>query len=158
MSSQGISSVRAISGTSFVPMSGDPLSREVSILSASSIEYVPEVASRPVERGAIEPAQEAASTSGHQSKEEVEEIAVSCGDLQSSLTSEDYTLIAQEYRLEVVELDDMERPHTPLDGYVTLSEHYLQLGVRFPLHPFFVEVLEYFGLINIQKTPTGGPT
>ena len=59
---------------------------------------------------------------------------------------EDCTRIAQEYSLEVVVPDDMERPHTPLDGYVTLSKRYLQFGVRFPLHPFFVQVLEYFGL------------
>ena len=46
----------------------------------------------------------------------------------------------------MVSPNDMERLHTPLDGYVTLSEHYLKFGVRFPLHPFFVEVLKYFGL------------
>ena len=115
--------------------------------SASSIESTAKVASHSVERGAMEPAQEAVSTSGRQSEEEVEEITVSCGDIQYSLTPEDCTWIAWEYRLEVVELDDMERPHTPPDGYVTLSERYLQLGVRFPLHLFFVEVLEYFGLI-----------
>ena len=55
----------------------------------------------------------------------------------------------------MVEPDNMERPHTPLDGYVTLSERYLQFGVRFPLHPFFIEVLEYFGLTVFQITPNG---
>ena len=49
--------------------------------------------------------------------------------------------------------NDLERPHTPPDGYVTLSELYLKFGVRFPLHPFFVEVLKYFGLIVFQITP-----
>ena len=57
-------------------MLGDP-----SAPSTSSTNSAPEVASRPVDRGAIEPTQEAASTSGCQSKEEVEEIAVNYGDL-----------------------------------------------------------------------------
>ena len=127
-------------------MSGDPLSREVSTPSTSSTKSAPEVASCPVDRGAMETAHEAVSTLGRQREEQVEEITVSCGDLQSSLTPEDCTRIAREYSLEVVKPDNMERPHTPLDGYVTLSERYLQFGVRFPLHPFFVEVLEYFGV------------
>ena len=67
-------------------MSGDPLSREVSTPSTSSNEFALEVVSRPVVKGAMEPALEAVSTSGSQSEEEVEEIGVSCGDLQSSLT------------------------------------------------------------------------
>ena len=45
---------------------------------------------------------------------------------------------------------DLERSHTLLDGYVTLSERYLQFRVRFPLNPFFVEVLKYFGLTVFQ--------
>ena len=80
---------------------------------------------------------------------------VSCGDLQSSLISQDCTRIAREYGLEVVALDDLERPHTPSDGYVALSELYLKFGVRFHLHPFFVEVLKYFGLTVFQITPNG---
>ena len=50
---------------------------------------------------------------------------------------------------------ELERLHTPLEGYVTLSELYLKFGVRFPLHPFFVEVLRYFGLTIFQITPNG---
>ena len=34
-----------------------------------------------------------------------------------------------------------------------MSETYLKFRVRFPLHPFFVEVLEYFGLTVFQITP-----
>ena len=94
MSSQGSNSVRVISGTAFTPMSGDRLSRDVSAPSTFSIESVPEVAFRHVNRGAIKPAQEAASTSGRQSEEEVEETAVSYGDLQSSLMPEDCARIA----------------------------------------------------------------
>ena len=55
MSSQGTSSVRAISGAVFGPMSGDPLSRDVSTPSASSTKIVPEVASCPADREAVEP-------------------------------------------------------------------------------------------------------
>ena len=146
MSSQGSSSVRIISGAAFVPMSGNLLSREVSTPNTSSNESTPEVASCPVDMRAMEPVREMTSTSGRQSEEEEEEITVNYGDLQSSLTSKDCTRIAQEYGLEVVAPNDPERLHTPPDGYVTLSELYLKFGVRFPLHPFFVEVLKYFGL------------
>ena len=59
---------------------------------------------------------------------------------------EDCTLVTREYGLEVVEPTDLERSHTPLDGYVTLSKRYLQFKVRFPLNLFFVEVLKYFRL------------
>ena len=45
MSSQGSSSARAVSGTTFGPMSGDPLFRDVSTPSASSAESAPEVTS-----------------------------------------------------------------------------------------------------------------
>ena len=90
------------------------------------------------------------STSSHQGDKE-EEIAVSCGDLQSLITSEECTWITQEYGLEVVVPTDLERPHTPPVGYVTLSERYLQFGVRFPLNPFFVEVLRYFDLTVFQN-------
>ena len=48
---------------------------------------------------------------------------------------------------------ELERPHTPPDGYVTFSELYLKFGVRFPLYPFFIEVIEYFGLTVFQITP-----
>ena len=125
MSSQGSSSVRAISGTTFTPMSGDPLSREVFAPSTSSTESAPEVTSHLVARGAVESVQEVVSTSGRQSEEEAEEIAVSCGDLQSSIMLEDFTRISREYGLEVVEPDDTERLHTHMDSYVALSERYL---------------------------------
>ena len=64
MSSQGSNSVRATSGATFGPISGDPLSRDVSMPSASSTETAPEVAFRPIDKGATEPEQEAVSTSG----------------------------------------------------------------------------------------------
>ena len=80
MSSQGSSSIRAASGATFGPISGDPLSRDVSTPSASSADPVPEVASFLVDRGAAEPEQKTVSTSGHLDDVK-EEIAVSCGDL-----------------------------------------------------------------------------
>ena len=122
--------------------------------SASSTETTLEVISRPIERGAMEPEQEAVSTSDRQGGAE-EEVAVSCGDLEYSITLEGCTWITQEYGLEVVEPTDLERQHTPPVDYVTLSELYLQFGVRFPLNPFFVEVLWYFGLTVFQITPNG---
>ena len=81
MSSQGTSSVRIFFGTAFAPMLGDPLSREVSEPNTSSTKSAPEVASCHVDRGAMEPVQEAASVSSRQGDEEVEEVAVSCGNL-----------------------------------------------------------------------------
>ena len=84
MSSQGSSSIRFASGATFGPMSGDPLSRDVSTPSASSTEPAPEVASRPVDRGATEPEQEAVSTLGHLDDLE-EETTISCGNLESSI-------------------------------------------------------------------------
>ena len=129
MSSQGSSSVSVFSKTAFAPMLGDPLSKEVSEPSTSSTASAPEVASCLVDRRDMELAQEAASISGRQGDDEEEQVAVSYGDLQYLITPEDYTQITQEYDLEVVEPTDLERPHTPLDGYVTLSECYLQFGV-----------------------------
>ena len=125
MSSQRSSSIRVFSGTAFTLMLGDPLSREVSEPSTSSTESAPRVASRPVDRGSMEPAQEVAPISGHQGDEEVEEVTVNCGDLQSLITLEDCTRITREYGLKVVEPTDLERPQTPPNGYVTLSERYL---------------------------------
>ena len=50
------------------------------------------------------------------------------------------------YGLQVIEPTNLERAHTPLAGHVTLSKLYLQFGVRVPLNPFFVAILQYFGL------------
>ena len=94
------------------------------------------------------------STSSRQGDEK-EEITVSCGDLQSSITSEECTWITWEHGHEVVEPIDLERPHTSPVSYVTLSKHHFQFGVRFPLNPFFIEVLRYFGLTVFQITPNG---
>ena len=50
---------------------------------------------------------------------------------------------------------ELERPHNPLDDYMIMSETYPKFEVRFPLHPFFVEVLKYFGVTLFQITPNG---
>ena len=99
MSSQGSSSARAIFGATFGPMLGDPLYREVSSPSASHTESAPEVTSRLSAKEAAEPAQEVVSISDYQVDDEVEEVAVSYNDLESSITSEDCTQITQTYGL-----------------------------------------------------------
>ena len=84
MSSQGSNSARAASGSAFGPMFGDPLYREVSTPSASSIESVPKVAAHRIENEVVGPEMEAASTSSHLVEiDEEEEVVVSCGDLVS---------------------------------------------------------------------------
>ena len=103
----------------------------------------------------MEPAQEAASISSRQDDEEVEEVTVSCGNLPYLITPEDYSQITQEFGLEVLKPTDLERPHALPNGYITLSECYLQFKLRFPLNPFFVEVLKYFGLTVFQIMPNG---
>ena len=125
MSSQGSSSARAVSRAAFGPMSGNPLYRDVSTPSASHIESAPEVESLPLGREAVEPEQEVVSTSGRQVDDEADDVMVSYGDLESLITSEKCTRIAQMYGLQVIEPTDLERPHVPLIRYVTLSERYL---------------------------------
>ena len=122
---------------------------------ASSTEFVPEVASCLMDRRAMEPSRETVSISSCPDEEEDKDVAASCEDIQSSLTPEDCTWITRQFGLEVLVPYELERLHTPLDGYVTFSELYLKFGVQFPLHPFFVEVLQYFGLTVFQITPNG---
>ena len=63
-------------------MSGDPLSKVVSMPSASSTESEPKVTSHPVDKRATEPVREMTSISGPFSEEEDEdEVEVSCKDL-----------------------------------------------------------------------------
>ena len=50
---------------------------------------------------------------------------------------------------------ELEREHQPPEGYVTQLETYLKFGVRFPLHPFFMDVLKYFRFTVFQVTPNG---
>ena len=103
MPSQGSSSVRICSRTAFGPISSNPLSREVSTPSATSIKFAPEVTSRPVDKRDMESVRETMSTSGRFSEEEEEvEVVVSCEDLQSALAAEDSVRIARQYDLEVV--------------------------------------------------------
>ena len=136
-------------------MSGDPLSRDASTPSASSTESVLKVASQRADEEAAKPEREAVSTSGRQVDDEAEKVVVSYGYLVSQVTSEECTQIARVYGLYVTEPIGLERAHTPLAGHVTLSEIYLQFGVRFPLNPFFIAVLQYFGLTVFQITPNG---
>ena len=114
-------------GAAFAPMSGDPLFREVSTPSTSFTESAPEVASRPTGRRVTELVREIMTTLGRLGEEEEDEVAVSCEDLQSLLTTEDCVWIARQYGLEAVVPYELERPHTPPDGYVTLSRSTLNL-------------------------------
>ena len=156
MSSQGNNSVRVYSRATFATLAGDPLSREVSTPSVSSAEFAPDVASCPVDKGIAGPVRDPASTSGRINEEEKDdEVAVNYEDFQSMLFVEDLIRIAARYNLEVLMPYELEWLHHPTDGYVTLSETYLKFGVRFPLHPFFVDVLKYLGLTVFQVTPTG---
>ena len=91
MFSQRSSRAKVVFETAFRPMSGDPLSKDVSTPSASSTESAPEVASQRTDGEAAEPEQETVSTLGRQVDDEAEEVAVSCGDLVSQITSEDCT-------------------------------------------------------------------
>ena len=36
-----------------------------------------------------------------------------------------------------------ERSCSPPEGYMAFSEALFRIGVKFPLHPFFLEILEY---------------
>ena len=124
MSSQGSSSVKVFSGAAFV---GDPLFEEVSTPNISFTEL--------------------ASISSRVNEEEgEEEVVVNYTNLRSTITGEDSVQIATCYSLEVLMPYELERLHHPSEGYVTLSKTYLKFWVRFPLHPFFMEVLKYFGL------------
>ena len=81
-------------------MSGDPLSRDVSTPNASPTKSAPEVASHLADREAPElHEQEVVSTLGRQVDDEADEVAVSCGDLESLITSEECTQIARMYGL-----------------------------------------------------------
>ena len=128
MSSQRSSSIRIYSGAAFEPMAGDPLSREISTPSASSTKSTLEVISCP------EPVYETASTSGHSSEgEEEDEVGNRTLRWPHPTNWRDHTLLQTVMLL-------CQRPTS-------------NFGVRFPLHPFFVKVLEYFGLTLFQINP-----
>ena len=94
-------------------MSSDPLSRDVSTPSASSIESVPEVASQHMDRKAAEPEREVVSTSRCQVNDKEDEVAISCGNLISHVTPEECTTIVRMYSLYVTKPTDLEKAHTP---------------------------------------------
>ena len=82
-------------------------------------------------------------------------MEVSCVGLRSMITGEDVQQIISCYNLQVVIPYELERTHHTSEGYLTVLEAYLKFGVRFPLHPFFVEILKHFGLTVFQVTPNG---
>ena len=141
MSSQGSGSVRIYSGGLFAPCLFH------GVCTRGHLSFSGQRGHRPT--------REAAFTSSRFREEEKDEVAVSCEDFQFAFTVKDSVRIARQYDLEVVTPYELERPHHPPDSYVTVSETYLKFRVRFLLHPFFVEVLEYFGLTAFQITPNG---
>ena len=46
-----------------------------------------------------------------------------------------------------------ERPLLPPPGYMTFSEAILKTGVFLPVHPFVVQVLDYFDIVPFQLPP-----
>ena len=59
------------------------------------------------------------------------------------------------YGVEVTFPPQTGRAHKPSTGHVTVSETFLKFGVRFPLHPYFVRLLNHYNLIVFQITPNG---
>ena len=64
-----------------MPMSSDPLSREVSMPSTSSSESTLEVTSSPAGRRVTEPVHDMETTSSRLREEEEDEVTVNCEDL-----------------------------------------------------------------------------
>ena len=79
----------------------------------------------------------------------------SCVDLISIISMREACQISKRYNVEVGFPEETGRPHNPLAGHVTVSEAFLKFGVRFPLHPYFVEILKYFNLTVFQLSPKG---
>ncbi|KAL5744418.1 hypothetical protein ACOSQ2_027534 [Xanthoceras sorbifolium] len=48
-------------------------------------------------------------------------------------------------------------PAHPPSGYVAISSHHSQAGLRFPLHEFIIRVLNLLELASMQLTPTRTP-
>ena len=53
----------------------------------------------------------------------------------------------------ILQLSPNDRQHNPLPRMVAFFEAIIQGGVSIPLHPFLVEVLDYFNLVPFQFTP-----
>ena len=79
----------------------------------------------------------------------------SCVDLISTISLREANKIAPLYGVEVGFPQQTERAHNPPPGHVTVSETFLKFGVRFPLHPYFVKILNHYNLTVFQLSPNG---
>ena len=59
------------------------------------------------------------------------------------------------YGVEVMFPQQIGRAHNPPSSHVTVSETFLKFDVRFPLHPYFVRILNHYNLIVFQLSPNG---
>ena len=59
------------------------------------------------------------------------------------------------YGVEVAFPQQTGRAHKPPTSHVTISETFLKFGVQFPLHSYFIRILNYYNLIVFQITPNG---
>ena len=78
-----------------------------------------------------------------------------CEDWISRLSNNKLRFISREYRLvhSARWAAQNERLYLPPRGYMTFSEVILKTGVFLPLHPFIVQVLDYFDIIPFQFPP-----
>ena len=78
-----------------------------------------------------------------------------CEDWISGLSNKKLGFISREYRLGHLAhwAAGNERPHHPPRGYMTFSEMILKMEVFLPLHPFIVQVLNYFVIVPFQLPP-----
>ena len=79
----------------------------------------------------------------------------SCVDLISTISLREAIRIAVKYDVEVAFPQQTRRRHNPPSGHVMVLETFLKFGVRFPLHPYFVRILNHYNLIVFQITPNG---
>uniref|UniRef100_A0A803PB44 Transposase (putative) gypsy type domain-containing protein n=1 Tax=Cannabis sativa TaxID=3483 RepID=A0A803PB44_CANSA len=77
-------------------------------------------------------------------------------DVKSIITQSDIKRIVNEYAMERgFEPLSKDRANLPPVNMVAFSESILEAGVAWLLHPFFVEILDYFGIAPLQLTPNG---
>ena len=79
----------------------------------------------------------------------------SCVDLVSTISLRQASKISTKYSVEVGFPQESGRPHNPPAGHVTVSETFLKFGVRFPLYPYFVRILNHYNLTVFQLSPNG---
>ena len=78
-----------------------------------------------------------------------------CKDWVSGLSTKKLGFISREYRLGHLArwAAGNERPQLPPRDYMTFSEAILKTGVFLPLHPFIVQVLDYFDIVPFSAPP-----